>query len=690
MPVASSGDTYRKLHQLFVGAIDDLERAEKVFSTLRSSPDAAGGKARRAERKKLKQRAESDLLTIAVFGAFSSGKSFLISGLCGRVQYVVIKGSPCYVPLLPSSPKQTSSCPLAVEPDTSGSDKDRFFVKFLGDDAWVEILSPRPSTIRAYATDLSNAIADREMHDRERKTIAARLTIPNPQLQARLCDLPGYGAIDVDYNADIREQVLSSDCLVYVSAATKPLGNEDLDQLRFIYNHHRDTGKPAFFVLTSIDLYNELDFDSSEPKWMVVRDENNRFLMKHFQLSDHVPDASFIGQGFIPVSAALEARELAEGVPLAGNMRHGMDTLRRTFQDYLEGSSGPAHLADLASELQIQVMKLEETVGSAYESERLPVEQVTDQLNLARTLLDKLNREQTALGSRLQGIAAQNAESCIADFRDQDLTKTILDDVAAFISRSDILNPDVHHRLECQMQDVVRKWAGSKDGPLQSISGSLANLTERCKSELSRGLKHAGYEGLEPGKKAGPEPSEAAGIKPSEPRIRREGLADVMSMVDMAGRILGTAGGISFVAGVGTLVPFAAMLPPAGVVLFVAASFVAVTQKIKHTAALKEQRQRYIDVVVPEYASSVLAEYRQETHKLFKLAATNTMLAWDQAIGNTEQRISSLEGRIKDADFQKTQERLGVLVEAMTRCSKAQSAIERIQTVVDVTRAARA
>lgn len=687
---AGPGASYQKLQDLFSNALEYLEQAENSFAPLRPA-DSVADEVRLAERRKMKQRSESDLLTIAFFGAFSSGKSFLISGLCGRVQFIVTKGYSCFIPLLPASPKHTSSCPLVVEPDTTGGGKDRFYVRFLGSEAWTEIVSPRQSTIRAYATDLSNAIADREPNDRQRKTIAARLAIPSPLLQARLCDLPGYGAVDVDYNADIRAQVLSADCLVYVSAATKPLGNEDLEQLRFIYNHHKDTGKPAFFVLTCIDLYDELDFDSSEPKWKVVQEENNRFLTKHFLLAEQVPDLAFIGHGFIPVSAALEAREVAEGAPPVPGLRHGMDLLRSEFQEYLETSSGPGHLADLASEMNIQLIKLEEMVSSAYRSERLPVERVTEELALAQGLLDNLNGQQSRLASRLQSIADQNAASCLSSFRSRDLAKRILDEVGPFIDTSDIVNPDVHHKLECQIQDIVRVWAASEKGLLESILGSLKRLSERCKSELSRGLKDAGYQGAEmgaePSQQPAPEPSEFPAIKTLETRIRSDGISDIISMVDVAGRILGTAGGISFVAGVGSLVPFAAVLPPAGIILFVAASFVAVTQRVKHKALVKEQRQHYVDVVIPEYATRLIADYREETDKLFKLAATNTMLAWDQAVNNTEQRISSLERRIKDADFQKTQARLKVLEDVLVKCAKAGAGIEQIHMIVELARA---
>jgi len=53
----------------------------------------------------LQDRAKSELLSIAFFGAFSSGKSFLISGLNQKVDWYERDGRDQFAPLLPTSPR---------------------------------------------------------------------------------------------------------------------------------------------------------------------------------------------------------------------------------------------------------------------------------------------------------------------------------------------------------------------------------------------------------------------------------------------------------------------------------------------------------------------------------------------------------------------------------------------------------
>ena len=60
----------------------------------------------------IQDRAKSELLSIAFFGAFSSGKSFLISGLNQKIDWYEREGRDQFVPLLPTSPRQTSNCPV--------------------------------------------------------------------------------------------------------------------------------------------------------------------------------------------------------------------------------------------------------------------------------------------------------------------------------------------------------------------------------------------------------------------------------------------------------------------------------------------------------------------------------------------------------------------------------------------------
>src|SRR3954468_23438290 len=69
---------------------------------------------------RLRSRATSSLISIGFLGAFSSGKSFLLSGLQGLLELrEVISGDTVadqYIGLLPSAPTPTNACPTTVVP----------------------------------------------------------------------------------------------------------------------------------------------------------------------------------------------------------------------------------------------------------------------------------------------------------------------------------------------------------------------------------------------------------------------------------------------------------------------------------------------------------------------------------------------------------------------------------------------
>ncbi|MEU0084467.1 IclR family transcriptional regulator C-terminal domain-containing protein [Streptomyces sp. NPDC006274] len=71
--------------------------------------------------KRLRTRAASALLNVALLGAFSSGKSFLLSGLQGGLELVEVptadgQTADKFVGLRPSSPVPTTACPASVVP----------------------------------------------------------------------------------------------------------------------------------------------------------------------------------------------------------------------------------------------------------------------------------------------------------------------------------------------------------------------------------------------------------------------------------------------------------------------------------------------------------------------------------------------------------------------------------------------
>lgn len=236
---------------------------------------------------RLIERSNSELLSIAFFGAFSSGKSFLISALCNGVTYGVQRENDRdrehYTSLIPASPRPTSSCPLAVEPLPESEKENRFWVFFADSTDWEEKTPVIPAVIQAYATALPNALMNRfPSADRTRSVIKARLGIASAPLKARLYDLPGIGSAFETHEQVVRQFVQQADCIVYVAWAVRTLGSDDLSLLRHVYEHHKRTGKPVFFVLTQIDKGMQADSESSGDVWEDVRESNNEFLRKYF------------------------------------------------------------------------------------------------------------------------------------------------------------------------------------------------------------------------------------------------------------------------------------------------------------------------------------------------------------------------------------------------------------------------
>src|SRR5262249_35706895 len=153
-------------------------------------------------------------------------------------------------------------------PLPSSQKEDTFHVVFEGANAWEQRTPAKLAIIQAYVTDLPNSKMQRFTNkDRTRTVLKAKLGLSSATMNARLYDLPGFGAIGFNYEGVIREFVQKADCIVYIAWAVRPLDERDLELLRDIYEHHKTTGKPVFFVLTQIDLSWDIDMASGKVKW---------------------------------------------------------------------------------------------------------------------------------------------------------------------------------------------------------------------------------------------------------------------------------------------------------------------------------------------------------------------------------------------------------------------------------------
>uniref|UniRef100_UPI001EF45BA8 hypothetical protein n=1 Tax=Frankia sp. CiP3 TaxID=2880971 RepID=UPI001EF45BA8 len=187
---------------------DTLARSEAWLRRTVAMPDTAAESLRDVERDaeaigKLRTRAASTLINVALLGAFSSGKSFLLSGIQGGLELVQVQsgdGSSAdkFVGLLPSAPVPANACPASVVPvgeetdfDASGSGYLR--VRFVGSGEWEDVgNSPVPSMIAAYVMQDAD-VADRLRAHRDREVAEIQISISDHRIPAKLYDLPGYG-----------------------------------------------------------------------------------------------------------------------------------------------------------------------------------------------------------------------------------------------------------------------------------------------------------------------------------------------------------------------------------------------------------------------------------------------------------------------------------------------------------------
>ena len=191
---------------------------------------------------------KSQLINVAVCGAFSSGKSFLISALINRLKWYERKSSAedifedqkvdGFITFLPTAPEQTNSCPLDVVP-LPEEDLSRFEVMFDDTKKWEDKSGAGSSDdeisrkMLAYATDIDQWRVARPAQDIPRNVIRARLYVGKMPIPAIIHDLPGIGGAGEIYLDSVHEALRKADCKVYVASAIKELNEVELGLLRF-------------------------------------------------------------------------------------------------------------------------------------------------------------------------------------------------------------------------------------------------------------------------------------------------------------------------------------------------------------------------------------------------------------------------------------------------------------------------
>jgi Dynamin family len=444
----------------------------------------------------LRTRASSSLLTLAFLGEFSSGKSFLVSGLQKHLhlERLRVKGNLVdkYVGLLPASPKPTSSCParvipISAAPDASSAPSLR--VKFTDAEGWEDKgIADTPHKVAAYATELPELMLNRLPADRQRQVAEIEILVPDYVLPAQLYDLPGINSPNRVHDAIVTERMRDADCFVYVARATDTLSESALELIRFLYQHHKTSGKRVIWVVTAIDLASDLGMDD-EPKWKTAAEQNTLYLRESFKTDDDQPDLDFIGQGFIAVSPTLEARSSYlnhRDADLAAELsaESRMNELRRLLTQIIEVDTGRKHADVVAGEAQVIVQRHRAALLGALATERIPVDRIKDELDHIRDRVRVLDAEIGPLRSRLSEDLRHSINEALSAFDAAGLSRQLHTALDEEIGSANLRREQVMNRIEVRKTQVVKEWISARGGLQQSWDAAFEEFKENTLSSL--------------------------------------------------------------------------------------------------------------------------------------------------------------------------------------------------------------
>ncbi len=588
--------------------------------------------------RRLRTRAASSLINVALLGGFSSGKSFLVSGLQGGLALTRVMSdddvSDKFIGLLPSAPIPTTACPASVvpvdaSPQVDASGRGFLRVRFSDTDQWEDIgTSVLPPVVAAYAMgDDSDVKLSRKEEHWNRIVAEIEILVSESLLPAKLYDLPGHGSPDPIHDQIIREAMADADCFIYVSTASVSLSDADLELIGYLHRHHVNTGKRVVWVVTAIDRAMELGLDN-RPAWTATVARNNRYLEDNCTLLDGKPDRGFIGDGFIAVSPASEARgkfSISEGNEAAGRRllaESRMDALRRTLSTMIERDTGRRHVAAIASESRALLFPYQRALSERLETERLPVDQLRSQLRDLGNQLRDLTLAVDTTDARLGDILDRRIKSARQGFRR--LAPHLRESLESEILSADLRKPRQANQIEVHRTRVIREWMTSPTGPLQIWNWELEAFTSEVLTEVRTAVlaSHPLSEFRS---------SQVIDIDElTAPKSQRSN-SDTQDVVQRAVAVVGALTPIG--AGVATAFGVLAgplLLIPAGVTVAATLAYAGITYRKKNATSLDLLRREWI---------AELDEIASEVERLFAAAAG---LAGSEIIGRA---IAILAGR---------------------------------------------
>ncbi|WP_162641870.1 GTPase domain-containing protein [Streptosporangium sp. 'caverna'] len=464
-----------------------LDRAEKwLHMGLAFELDTGAGQIEQTEYvetalraiSEMKARTASSLLNVAFLGGFSSGKSFLISGLQKCLEYAPIPEaggmiSDQYIGLLHSAAKASTACPATVVPVEEDGEKfsHRGFmqVRFEGESNWEEIgNSPSPGTVAAYTTQDPRVIADwRPPRHRQLRVAEVEILLGSACLPAKLYDLPGHGALNPEHERIANAAWATADCFVYTIQATHTLSPVDMELIRRLYHHHLDSGKPVIWVMSGIDRAAMMNV-YKKAEWKDAIETNNAFLRNEFPLKPGQAD-TFIGvDGFIPVSPAWEAlsrwheKQGERNASISRESMSRMDKLRKALTDIIEAGAGRQHLTSMARETRTHVLRRHQALTTLLASAQTPLNELSDRKNDLSRRLTQLRVAMAVVRTHLETSLEGHARRVDRSF--EGLEAYLHHELDAEIRSADLTKEKEAIKIETRKEKLLREWANDR-GP---------------------------------------------------------------------------------------------------------------------------------------------------------------------------------------------------------------------------------
>ncbi|WP_307524786.1 dynamin family protein [Streptomyces umbrinus] len=628
-------------------------------------------------------RALSAMLNVALLGRQSSGKSFLISGLQGHLEYVPIidedgEQSDEYLGLLPSSASPNTACPSTIvpvgdDPKVDATGRGLLQVKFKGIADWVEIgTNLHRAEVAAYVAADGN-VTDRHPDHVNRQVERIELLLSRTRLPIKLFDLPGSESENETHDDILYEAWKEADCFIYVSQATEALTSHELSLIKDLYAHAEPGGKPVLWVLSGID--RAAQREHGQAAWKNVLTTNNQYLRDR-----HRGAGDFVNDGFLPVSAALEARaeheEAHNGDGSVLRRRSRMGELRERLQALLESGAGYKHLKQVGEEAGWLVRRRRRSITDMLEAHRVTVDDLETQRDHLRDRLDGMDDSVVRMRAELNDELdrririAQRPFGGLADELHRGLDEFI---------DSGNLSAEHAHDIDVRYVQLFNEWMTGPEGP-----GTLWEGEREALDQLARQILRSELEDEDAGSElVAPESLDPETI-PAQTELGRPWRA--YSMVQTAANTLGVAsplaGGAVWLT---TSLSLATIALPVGAAVIAAIGIARITDVLKERESKIQQARQERKAMIDEQAKQARNGFEEMVRGQGRLLIDAAEEHHQRHRARLRSTLDEVVHRINADDTARSR----AIVERLTPVDEAGHAVAtRIQDLLDRNRSA--